>query len=100
MLVDLLSTSKIVDNSGQLNETWMWLDWNVCLTLNQVCADEPRLVSYVFIWYVWLSESGFLLREVGLYKNMLKILQNHVHCFISNTLVLGTSVSLECSVQV
>jgi len=47
-----------------------------------------------------LFDSGFLLREVGLYTNMLKIWQNHVHCFISNTLVLGTGVSLECSVEV
>jgi len=68
--------------------------------LNQVCADKPCLVSYIFIWYVWLLESGFLLREVGLYTNMLMIWQNHVHCFISNTLMLGTGVSLECAVQV
>ena len=68
--------------------------------LNQVCADEPSLVSYIFIWYVWLLESGFLLREVGLYTNMLKIWQSCVHCFISDTLVLGTGVCLECFVEV
>jgi len=40
-----------------------------------VCADEPSLVSYIFIWYVWLLESDFLFCVTALYTNMLKIWQ-------------------------